>query len=60
MPPASPRLLFDENLAAGLVRRLADVYPGSTHVKLLGLMCSAPDSPTSSLSARTAPRPCCS
>lgn len=37
MAPASPRLLFDENLAAGLVRRLADVYPGSAHVKHLGL-----------------------
>jgi predicted nuclease of predicted toxin-antitoxin system len=35
--PAPPRLLFDENLAAGLVRRLADVYPGSAHVKHLGL-----------------------
>jgi predicted nuclease of predicted toxin-antitoxin system len=36
-PLASPRLLFDENLAAGLVRRLADVYPDSAHVKHVGL-----------------------
>lgn len=36
-PLASPRLLFDENLAASLVRRLADLYPGSTHMKHLGL-----------------------
>lgn len=37
IPPISPRLLFDENLAATLVRRLADVYPGSAHVRHLGL-----------------------
>lgn len=34
-PP--PRLLFDENLAPSLARRLADVYPGSVHVRDLGL-----------------------
>ena len=37
MAPATPRLLFDENLAASLVRRLVDLYPGSVHVKHLGL-----------------------
>jgi predicted nuclease of predicted toxin-antitoxin system len=26
------KLLFDQNLAPGLVRRLADLYPGSSHV----------------------------
>ena len=34
---ARPRLLFDENLAADLVRLLADEYPGSTHVLAVGL-----------------------
>jgi predicted nuclease of predicted toxin-antitoxin system len=34
---ARPRLLFDENLAADLVRLLTDVYPGSTHVVAVGL-----------------------
>ncbi|HEX6881776.1 MAG TPA: DUF5615 family PIN-like protein [Planctomycetota bacterium] len=29
------RLLFDENLAGRLVRELADVYPGSTHVEVV-------------------------
>lgn len=33
----SPRLLFDENLSHKLPKRLADVFPGSTHVVLLGL-----------------------
>lgn len=42
-PPApGPRLLFDQNLAAGLVRLLADVYPGSIHVRQLGFA-AAPD-----------------
>ncbi|HJS43577.1 MAG TPA: DUF5615 family PIN-like protein [Gemmatimonadales bacterium] len=27
------RLLFDQNLAASLVQRLADLYPGSQHVR---------------------------
>jgi len=31
------RLLFDQNLAASLVQRLADVYPGSAHVRAVGL-----------------------
>ncbi len=30
------RLLFDENLSASLVRRLASAYPGSLHVRDLG------------------------
>ncbi|MFW5920235.1 MAG: DUF5615 family PIN-like protein [Polyangiales bacterium] len=30
-------LLFDENLAARLVRDLADVYPSSAHVSSMGL-----------------------
>ena len=42
MAVTPPRLLFDENLAAGLVRRLSDVYPESAHVKTLGLE-HAPD-----------------
>ncbi len=31
------RLLFDENLSPQLVRRLADVFPGSAHVRDCGL-----------------------
>lgn len=31
------RLLFDENLAEHLTNDLADVYPGSAHVRSLGL-----------------------
>lgn len=31
------RLLFDENLSFRLVRELADVYPGSAHVRDIGL-----------------------
>jgi predicted nuclease of predicted toxin-antitoxin system len=31
------RLLFDENLSDRLVQRLADIYPGSVHVKHVGL-----------------------
>jgi len=31
------KLLFDQNLPAGLVGRLADLYPGSSHVKSLGM-----------------------
>ena len=30
------RLLFDENLSAALVQRLATAYPGSLHVRDLG------------------------
>ena len=33
----SPRLLFDENLAPSLAQRLSDLYPGSAHVRDLGL-----------------------
>jgi predicted nuclease of predicted toxin-antitoxin system len=31
------KLLFDQNLSPGLVERLADLYPGSTHVYSMGL-----------------------
>ena len=31
------KLLFDQNLSPGLVERLADLYPGSTHVCGIGL-----------------------
>ncbi len=31
------KLLFDENLSDRLVDRLADLFPGSRHVKELGL-----------------------
>jgi predicted nuclease of predicted toxin-antitoxin system len=31
------RLLLDQNLAPGLVRRLAGTYPGSLHVRDVGL-----------------------
>ena len=31
------KLLFDENLSHRLVERLADVYPGSQHVRQLGM-----------------------
>ena len=31
------KLLFDHNLSPGLVKRLADLFPNSTHVYLLGL-----------------------
>jgi predicted nuclease of predicted toxin-antitoxin system len=31
------KLLFDHNLSPQLVKRLADLYPDSTHVHLLGL-----------------------
>lgn len=36
------RLLFDENLSHHLVERLAAIYPGSQHVRQLGMK-SAPD-----------------
>jgi len=38
----SVRLLFDENLPPGLVRDLEESFPGSYHVRDLGLA-SAPD-----------------
>ena len=31
------RLLFNQNLSVRLVRSLSDVYPGSSHVSLVGL-----------------------
>lgn len=31
------KLLFDQNLSPALVRRLADIFPGSDHVFALGL-----------------------
>ena len=33
----APRLLFDQNVAPALPSRLADLYPGSAHVRDLGL-----------------------
>ena len=39
--PERARFLFDENLAARLVRELADVYPGSAHVGDVGLLGAA-------------------
>lgn len=37
------KLLLDENLSDRLVPALADLFPGSRHVKELGLMHSADD-----------------
>lgn len=37
MVAAPPRLLFDENLGPGLVVRLARSYPGSVHLRDVGL-----------------------
>ena len=34
------KLLFDENLSHHLVDRLSDVYPGSQHVRQLGMKAS--------------------
>ena len=39
----SARLLFDENLPQGLVHDLADVFPGSTHVREVGLQAASDD-----------------
>lgn len=36
------KLLFDENLSAWLPQNLADIYPGSLHVRDIGLK-SMPD-----------------
>jgi predicted nuclease of predicted toxin-antitoxin system len=33
----SAKLLFDQNLSPKLIRRLADLYPNSDHLDLLGL-----------------------
>ena len=38
------RLLFDQNLSPGLVGRLAEDYPGSTHVRELGLQAADDES----------------
>ena len=35
------KLLFDQNLSPKLVPRLADVFPGSSHVQLEGLDCAS-------------------
>lgn len=34
------RLLFDQNLSSDLVRKFSDLFPGSNHVKSLGMMSS--------------------
>jgi predicted nuclease of predicted toxin-antitoxin system len=34
---ARARLLLDHNLSPRLVERLADLYPGATHVAVVGL-----------------------
>lgn len=35
------KLLFDHNLSPRLVNRLADLYPNTSHVYLLGLDCAS-------------------
>ena len=37
------KLLFDANISPTLVRRLGDLFPGSTHVFETGLVQSTPD-----------------
>jgi predicted nuclease of predicted toxin-antitoxin system len=37
------KLLFDQNLSPKLVKRLADLFPGSSHVQVEGLDCSNDD-----------------
>jgi predicted nuclease of predicted toxin-antitoxin system len=37
------KLLFDQNLSPKLVIRLADLFPGSSHVQSLGLDCASDD-----------------
>ena len=37
------KLLFDQNLSPKLVRRLADLFPGSSHVQAVGLDCASDD-----------------
>jgi predicted nuclease of predicted toxin-antitoxin system len=37
------KLLFDQNLASSLVSRLSDLYPGSSHVRDLGLSAADDD-----------------
>jgi predicted nuclease of predicted toxin-antitoxin system len=37
------KLLFDQNLSPALVNRLADLFPGSSHVQSEGLDCASDD-----------------
>jgi predicted nuclease of predicted toxin-antitoxin system len=37
------KLLFDQNLSPKLVNRLADLFPGSSHVQATGLDCADDD-----------------
>jgi predicted nuclease of predicted toxin-antitoxin system len=37
------KLLFDQNLSPKLVNRLADLFPGSSHVQSVGLDCASDD-----------------
>ena len=37
------KLLFDQNLSPKLVSRLADLFPGSSHVQSEGLDCASDD-----------------
>ncbi len=37
------KLLFDQNLSPKLVNRLADLFPGSSHVQSAGLDCADDD-----------------
>ena len=41
-PSARVKLLLDENLSPKLIRRLADVFPGSVHVHDCGLALPCP------------------
>lgn len=37
------KLLFDQNVSPNLVNRLADIFPGSSHVQSVGLDCADDD-----------------
>jgi len=37
------KLLFDQNLPPKLVNRLADLFPGSSHVQSIRLDCASDD-----------------
>src|SRR5213593_4048314 len=37
------KLLFDQNVSPKLVNRLADLFPGSSHVQSVGLDCASDD-----------------
>jgi predicted nuclease of predicted toxin-antitoxin system len=50
LPDHGPKLLFDENLAPRLVSALADLYPGSSHVRDVGLE-GSPDTDVWALAA---------